>query len=253
MVELIVNRDLALALRPGSDLAKLARLSPHRARLVAMQAIDRINVRTSLFLDWSKLALDRSDPAAAADVDALFLDFHRFNDAVGIGMVERLTHARFITALAKLGLPAAKDGGRPVRRGCSLKDYPLFVDAVDTAVDLSSFLAQVCSRHGDGVEARVRTRDFHAIYRAWAKAAGEPSLTLRHLSRAMIAAGFEKLHSNGRWWVGLEVDASKLAGRAPALVELAPAPPAGDVGGSEVETAAQNVQCLGQTPGLPGI
>ena len=253
MVELIVNCDLKMALRPGSELARLARLSPQQARLVAMQAIERFNARSSLFSDWSELALDRSNPAAKADVDALFLDFHRFNDAIGVAMVDRLTHAGFTSALGRLGLPAAKDGKRAIRHGCSLRDYPLFVEAVEPAVDLASFLAQVCSRHGDGVEARVRTRDLHAIYRAWAKAAGEPLLTLRDLSRTMIAAGFEKLHSNGRWWVGLEVDASKLAGRARPLVELAPSPPAGDVCGSGVETAAQTVPCLGQTPGLPGI
>lgn len=57
------------------------------------------------------------------------------------------------------------------------------------------------------IGARVRATALYSAYRAWAIAAGLTPVSNRVFLAAMQARGFEKLHSNGHYWLDLQLRA----------------------------------------------
>ncbi|ASP30804.1 hypothetical protein CHH26_11615 [Qipengyuania flava] len=56
---------------------------------------------------------------------------------------------------------------------------------------------------------RCRAVDLFEAYHAWCDRAGVDGLTKRGFSAAMKARGFRKLHSNGLWWLDVDLQAPR--------------------------------------------
>lgn len=57
----------------------------------------------------------------------------------------------------------------------------------------------------DDAKGRVQSSELHAVFAAWAKAAGEKEWTQVGFSKAMRDKGFEKKASDGIWWLGIRL------------------------------------------------
>jgi putative DNA primase/helicase len=54
-------------------------------------------------------------------------------------------------------------------------------------------------------DVRVRSSDMHALFCAWAKVSSVPEWTSKGLAFALKEHGLTSKHSNGMWWVGVEL------------------------------------------------
>lgn len=236
MAEIALTADLALQLRDGCALARVAALSRHEALLAALRAIEGQLARSSNLGDWVALAIERVE-GAREDLDDLFLDYRAFADVLRLEPESRLPHAAFKRALRDRGFAFAQaERGRLLCHGVRLRVWAAQVPIARAPVDLSAFLAACCQRdHG----ARVRSTELHRSYCAWAGANGAQVLSQRRFGEALRTAGFDRYTSNGVFWRGLTL--------------LAPAPPADTELPSNRKSAAKSGAKRAQSPGLPGL
>lgn len=211
--EFRISRDIALALRPSSMLAGLGQLSPWLVLSEALAAIEVLAAKRSLVGDWLALAVDRQGDGV--DVDVLFLDFHRFCDALNLPHERREPYAQFVKALGVHGLRPVEGAGGRMRCGqCRLLGAS-FDPVKPPVADMDAFLGEVCEDHGPHVSDRARATELRGAYDAWAKRAGLPRLTVRSFAAAMTAAGFERVQSNGIWWRGVKLRSAYAASPRP--------------------------------------
>lgn len=67
---------------------------------------------------------------------------------------------------------------------------------------LGRFLT-VCTAAAEG--ARVQSSELHRLFVVWARANGEKEWSATGLGKAMRERGFQSLHSNVNWWVGIQL------------------------------------------------
>lgn len=199
-----ISEQLELAFRPGSSLARLAQVSPHQLYREIEQAVAAARSRTSPLGDWIERFLDCSSPSACADAEALFVSYFSYCVAAGVCEDDRLTFSAFGDAMAERGHNLEPGSGRAVRRGCRLLRRGLMQCVIDPAPPIDQFLAECCDAER-GVRARVRSTVLHEAYSAWAAEQGAAPLSIKRLGDALRYRGFDKLHSDGIYWIGLSL------------------------------------------------
>lgn len=203
-----VTDDVALVLRPGSDLEALSRRS--RAVLLARLAgaIQAAQADASAFADWLESAVDRSDPDAREDGDDLFVAYRQFEAGLGVPAADRLPYAAFGRELSAARIaPARDEHGRIWRRGCRLR--PVLIDLRPDweGCDLDRFLAWAADAWGPAVPDRAGSRALCSLYAQWARDNAAQPLPAKRFARAMERAGFSRVRANGIWWAGLRLRA----------------------------------------------
>ena len=197
-----INEQLTLDLTPGSKLVRLAQLSPHELLREVQRALSAAQERTSLISDWCERFVDLGDRKARANADALFVSYYSFCEAAGTPEDDRLGYQAFGAALDELGLEEKVDGERVHRVGIRLLRRRYSAPMVDPEPMVDEFLASQCDVTG-GVRTRIRSKALHAAYNSWAQEHGAASLTLRRMTEALRYRGFDKLHSDGIYWLSI--------------------------------------------------
>lgn len=169
--------------------------------------------RTSFLDDWLAGFVVRDDSASASD-ERLYCSFFSFCDALGVADDQRPTFGAFGRAMGERGYPLDQAGPRTIRRGCRLLRRKPGAPFVDPEPLVDCFLAECCAVDG-GMLTRVRSLALHEAYSTWAAARGAEPLSVKRLSASLRFRGFEKIHSNGIFWLSIELRASAAANPAP--------------------------------------
>lgn len=85
---------------------------------------------------------------------------------------------------------------------------------VDTVLQIERFLG-IALGTGAAIEGRNAAAKLFEAYRTWSAAEGLPGMGIKTFARAMRAAGFEQIASNGRKWFIPSGTAARLDPRAP--------------------------------------
>lgn len=216
----IETEQFVLDFRPNSRGARLALLS-RREALIEIQRLLRLEVEhSSLLGDWCGRFLDVSDHRAIADTDRLFWSYFGFCEALGVADVDRLTFAAFGEAMTECGFAPVEgdDKQRALRRGCRLLPRKLGMPLLDPSPDVDTFLAEQCEIDC-GVRSRVRSTALHDAFCAWAKGRNARPISLKRLGTELRSRGFEKLHSNGIYWLSIRLRTRVVAETADGCLE----------------------------------
>lgn len=202
----VVDDDISLTLRPGSELARLSGLSRHQLLTRIALAIGAAIENESPFADWCDRFLDRREVDAAFDTDDGFVSYRSFCADLGVAVEHRLSHAEFARQLTAAGIHGKRfDGGRVMRPGYGLRQEPISLRPSFIGVDLDRFLQQHCSAYGDHVTDRAGSKHLFELYRSWAEQTGAQQLNIRTFKQAMERRGLTQRQSNGMKWQGVKL------------------------------------------------